>query len=106
MLTIPRSAEVQPVKGVVDIYLRAFPDALPSINKSLTPTAHHNKAGFISVMESISRLREALLRVLSGRVEIEQECFDELMIQKPRLLNVLDVGQSNPEEKREVESGK
>lgn len=59
-------------------------------------------------MESISRLREALLRVLSGRVtvEIEQECFDELMIQKPRLLNVLDVGQSNPEEKREVESGK
>ena len=57
-------------------------------------------------MESISRLREALLRVLSGRIEIEQECFDELMIQKPRLLNVLDVGQSNPEEKREVESGK
>jgi nuclear pore complex protein Nup205 len=59
-------------------------------------------------MESISRLRETLLRVLSGRVtlEIEQECFDELMIQKPRLLNVLDVGQSNSEEKREVESGK
>lgn len=58
-------------------------------------------------MESISRLREALLRVLSGRVtpEIEQECFDELMIQKPRLLSVLDVGQRNPEEKREVESG-
>jgi nuclear pore complex protein Nup205 len=58
-------------------------------------------------MESISRLREALLRVLSGRVtpETEQECFDELMIQKPRLLNVLDVGQRNPEEKREVESG-
>ena len=86
---------------LISIYV-LFPDALP------IPTAHHNKAGSVSAMESISRLREALLRVLSGRVtlEIEQECFDELMIQKSRLLNVLDVGQSNPEEKREVESGK
>ncbi|KAF8622638.1 hypothetical protein AX15_006886 [Amanita polypyramis BW_CC] len=59
-------------------------------------------------MESISLLREALLKVLSGHVtpEIEQEMFDELMIQKPRLLNVLDVGQRSPEEKREVESGR
>ncbi|KAK2465538.1 hypothetical protein APHAL10511_002430 [Amanita phalloides] len=59
-------------------------------------------------MESISHLRDILLRILSGHAspEIEQEAFDELMLQKPRLLNVLDVGQRNPEEKREVESGR
>ena len=55
-------------------------------------------------MESIHRLRDVLLRVLSGHItlEAEQELFDELMTQKTYktcLLNVLDIGQRNPEEK-------
>ena len=35
-------------------------------------------------------------------LEAEQELFDELMTPKTRLLNVLNVGQGNLEEKREV----
>lgn len=59
-------------------------------------------------MDCVHRLRDLLLKVLSANVtlELEQELFEELLIQKPCLLNVLDVGQRNPEERREVESGK
>ena len=55
-------------------------------------------------MESIHRLRDVLLKVLSGHVtlEAEQELFNELITQKTCLLNGLDVGQRNPEEKHEV----
>lgn len=57
-------------------------------------------------MESISRLRGALYKALSpANIQYnEQELFDELMIQKPRLLKLLDVGQKNPQEEREIES--
>ena len=60
-------------------------------------------------MDTISRLREALTRVLSYNVEDEvpgdQELFEELMVQRPRLLSLLDVGQRNAQEQKEVESG-
>lgn len=60
-------------------------------------------------MDTIFRLREALTRVLGYSVEDEvpgdQELFEELMVQKPRLLSLLDVGQRSAQEQREVESG-
>ncbi|KAJ8507202.1 hypothetical protein ONZ45_g10419 [Pleurotus djamor] len=59
-------------------------------------------------MESISRLREALVHVLNGRVvpHGEQEIFDELIVHKSRLLNLYDVGPRNPQQQKELESGK
>lgn len=59
-------------------------------------------------MSSISRLREVLIRILttSEPEHDEQELFEQLMIQKPRLLKLLDVGPRNPQEQQEVESGK
>lgn len=59
-------------------------------------------------MNSISWLREVLIRVLTTPEpeHDEQELFEQLMIQKPRLLKLLDVGPRNPQEQREVESGK
>ncbi|KAF8970600.1 nucleoporin Nup186/Nup192/Nup205 [Flammula alnicola] len=59
-------------------------------------------------MNSIHRLREALLRALSSQdsQHDEQELFDELMVQKPRLLKLFDVGPRNAQEQREIESGK
>lgn len=60
-------------------------------------------------MDSIFKLRDALARVLSYAPEDEpegdQELFEELMLQKPRLLSLLDVGQRSPQEQKEVESG-
>ncbi|KAF5345807.1 hypothetical protein D9756_010889 [Leucocoprinus leucothites] len=59
-------------------------------------------------MESISRLRAALYKALSPATAYynEQELFDELMVQKPHLLKLLDVGQRNLQEQKEIESGK
>ncbi|KAG6865339.1 hypothetical protein C0991_003376 [Blastosporella zonata] len=59
-------------------------------------------------MESISRLRELLVKVLdSGLLDHgEQELFDELMVQKPRLLRLLNIGPKSPSEQKEIESGK
>ncbi|KAF9463318.1 nucleoporin Nup186/Nup192/Nup205 [Collybia nuda] len=59
-------------------------------------------------MESISRLRELLLRALNTResYHTEQDVFDELMVQKPRLLSLLDVGGRSQQEQREIESGR
>jgi nuclear pore complex protein Nup205 len=58
-------------------------------------------------MESISRLRTALYKALSpSNIQYnEEELFDELMVQKPRLLKLLDVGQMNAQEQKEIESG-
>jgi nuclear pore complex protein Nup205 len=58
-------------------------------------------------MDSVSRLRDILVRILAGRQEAhgEQELFDELMVQKPRLLNLLNFGRRNQQEQREIESG-
>ncbi|KAI5120013.1 hypothetical protein M0805_008474 [Coniferiporia weirii] len=59
-------------------------------------------------MESISSLRAILLSALSagGMQDGEQELFDELTVNKSRLMNVFDFGSRNPQEQREVESGK
>lgn len=58
-------------------------------------------------METISRLRAVLLTSLSSRPSQhgEQELFDELMVHKPCLLNLFDVGPRNQQEQRELESG-
>ena len=58
-------------------------------------------------MQSVSRLRELLVTVLdTGLLDHgEQELFDELMVQKPRLLRLLDVGPRNAAEQKEIESG-
>lgn len=58
-------------------------------------------------MESISRLRELLARVIDNpeASHEEQELFDELMVQKSRLLTLLEVGGRNQQEQREIESG-
>ncbi|KAF8637106.1 hypothetical protein AX17_003010 [Amanita inopinata Kibby_2008] len=87
-------------RDIVDICLRAYPPCCCRGAKK--------KTDLLSVMESIHRLREALLRVLSGHEssQVDQELFDELVIQKPRLLKVLDVGPRSQEERREIESGK
>lgn len=72
-------------------------------------TQHASTTRPSSTMDTIFRLREALTRVLSYSVEDEvpgdQELFEELMVQKPRLLSLLDVGQRNAQEQKEVESG-
>ncbi|KAJ7778502.1 nucleoporin Nup186/Nup192/Nup205 [Mycena metata] len=59
-------------------------------------------------MESIGRLRLVLLNAIAGRGggHTEQELFDELMIHKPSLLNLFDVGARSQQEQRELESGK
>ena len=59
-------------------------------------------------MESISRLRAVILASLGGRGlhNGEQELFEELMAHRTRLLNVFDVGARNPQQQRDIESGK
>ncbi|KAG5340572.1 hypothetical protein C0989_001177 [Termitomyces sp. Mn162] len=59
-------------------------------------------------MQSISRLRELLVTVLDTGLlnHGEQELFDELMVQKPRLLRLLDVGPRNAAEQKGIESGR
>ncbi|KXN92702.1 hypothetical protein AN958_06980 [Leucoagaricus sp. SymC.cos] len=59
-------------------------------------------------MDSISRLRHSLYSALSpANIHYnEQELFDELMVQKPRLLKLLDAGQRSSQEQKEIESGK
>ncbi|KAJ7079559.1 nucleoporin Nup186/Nup192/Nup205 [Mycena belliarum] len=59
-------------------------------------------------METIGRLRVVLLNALSGHViqHGEQELFNELMVHKSCLVKLSDVGARNPQEQRELESGK
>ncbi|KAF5375401.1 hypothetical protein D9615_007995 [Tricholomella constricta] len=59
-------------------------------------------------MNSITRLREILVRTLeSERYQHgEQELFDELMVQKPVLLRLLNTGARNAQEQKEIESGR
>ncbi|KAF8183807.1 nucleoporin Nup186/Nup192/Nup205 [Mycena galopus ATCC 62051] len=59
-------------------------------------------------METIGRLRLVLLNTIGGRgvQHGEQELFDELMVHKSCLLDLFDVGARNPQEQRELESGK
>ncbi|KAI0651312.1 nucleoporin Nup186/Nup192/Nup205 [Trametes meyenii] len=59
-------------------------------------------------MASVSRLRAVLQSAFSSRglPNGEQEFFEELMAHRPQLLNLFDVGPRNPQEQRELESGK
>ncbi|KAJ7777509.1 nucleoporin Nup186/Nup192/Nup205 [Mycena maculata] len=58
-------------------------------------------------METIGRLRLVLLNAISRGIHNgEQELFDELMVHKSCLLKLFDVGPRNPQEQRELESGK
>ncbi|ESK89924.1 nucleoporin [Moniliophthora roreri MCA 2997] len=59
-------------------------------------------------METISRLRAVLINALDNRGSqyAEQEVFDELIIHKPRLVKVFDVGIRDVEQQKEIESGK
>ncbi|RPD60781.1 hypothetical protein L227DRAFT_653063 [Lentinus tigrinus ALCF2SS1-6] len=59
-------------------------------------------------MSSVSRLRAILSSAFSARglPNGEQEFFEELMAHKPQLVNLYDVGPRNPQEQRELESGK
>lgn len=58
-------------------------------------------------MDTISRLRELLFRALSSPEpqHEEQELFDQLMLQKPRLLQLFDVGPQSQQEQKEIELG-
>lgn len=58
-------------------------------------------------METISRLRSALLNALGGGGSqyAEQEVFEELRAHRTRLRKVFDVGIRNSEHQREIESG-
>ncbi|OBZ74918.1 hypothetical protein A0H81_05368, partial [Grifola frondosa] len=59
-------------------------------------------------MASVSQLRSILPSIFSARglQDGEQEFFEELMAHKPHLVNLYDVGPRNPQEQRELESGK
>ena len=58
-------------------------------------------------MDPISQLRNSLLNALSerGARNGDQELFDALMLQKSRLASIFDVGNRNPQEQKEIESG-
>jgi nuclear pore complex protein Nup205 len=56
-------------------------------------------------MASISRLRYALYNALFNVQFDEQELFDELLVQKSRLLNLLNVGPRSAGEQKEITSG-
>ncbi|KAF9477995.1 hypothetical protein BDN70DRAFT_880524 [Pholiota conissans] len=59
-------------------------------------------------MNTIHHLKESIVRALtaSESPDEEQALFDQLMVQKPHLLKLFDVGPRNPQEQREIESGK
>ncbi|CDO70405.1 hypothetical protein BN946_scf184999.g46 [Trametes cinnabarina] len=59
-------------------------------------------------MASVSRLRAILQSAFSSRglPNGEQEFFEVLISHKPQLVNLYDVGPRNPQEQRELESGK
>ena len=59
-------------------------------------------------MDSVSNLRSILVAALSsaGVRDGEQELFDELAVNETRLLKVFDFGPRNPQEQKEIESGK
>ncbi|EIW76673.1 hypothetical protein CONPUDRAFT_92653 [Coniophora puteana RWD-64-598 SS2] len=57
-------------------------------------------------MESISGLRNVLLATLGSQNYGEQELFDALLVSKARLLELFEVGPSNPQEQKDLQSGK
>ncbi|KAF5361405.1 hypothetical protein D9758_006258 [Tetrapyrgos nigripes] len=58
-------------------------------------------------METIHRLRSMVLGVVNNcGQDSEQELFDELMVHKTRLQQLFDVGARDPQQQRELESGK
>ncbi|KAI0075076.1 hypothetical protein K474DRAFT_1600404 [Panus rudis PR-1116 ss-1] len=59
-------------------------------------------------MTSLADLKTTLYSALSsgGDVAAEQELYEDLMAHKPTLVNVFNVGPRNPQEQKEIESGK
>ncbi|PCH43029.1 hypothetical protein WOLCODRAFT_121398 [Wolfiporia cocos MD-104 SS10] len=59
-------------------------------------------------MASLKQLRTLLVAALSSRglQNGEQDVFEQLMVHKPQLLSLYDVGARSPQEQRELESGK
>ncbi|KAI0324921.1 hypothetical protein GY45DRAFT_1331027 [Cubamyces sp. BRFM 1775] len=59
-------------------------------------------------MASVSRLRAILQSAFGprGLPNGEQELFEQLMAHRPQLVDLYDVGPRNPQEQRELESGK
>ncbi|KAG9311040.1 hypothetical protein JVU11DRAFT_8938 [Chiua virens] len=57
-------------------------------------------------MNSIAALRSILAATLSSRGHGEQDLFDDLLIHKSRLRDILDVGHPNQQEQRELQSGR
>ncbi|KAH0834004.1 hypothetical protein J3R83DRAFT_11240 [Lanmaoa asiatica] len=57
-------------------------------------------------MESIATLRSVLATTLTARGHGEQDLFDDLILHKSRLRDLLDVGQPSPQEQRQLQSGK
>ncbi|KAL1938972.1 hypothetical protein VTO73DRAFT_11125 [Trametes versicolor] len=59
-------------------------------------------------MASVSRLRAILQSAFGSRglPNGEQEFFEELMAHKPQLVNLCDIGARNPQEQRELQTGK
>lgn len=58
-------------------------------------------------MEDITSLRSTIVSALAsgGGDDVEQDLFDELTVNKTRLLKVFDFGPRNPQEQQEIESG-
>lgn len=58
-------------------------------------------------MSPFSRLRSALISALNpqGSQAVEQELFDQLVSNKQHILDLYHVGQQNPQERQELESG-
>lgn len=53
---------------------------------------------------TIARLRSVILAGLAQKCS-QQELFDELMAHKQQLLKIFDVGNRDPQQQKELESG-
>lgn len=79
-----------------------------SFSNSAYPSVHcGQKRRCTTAMDTIHRLRVALVNAFTshGQHHSQQELFDELMVHKSRLSKVFDVGNRNPQEQKEIESG-
>ena len=58
-------------------------------------------------MASIAELRATLVSAYTsgGHVAAEQELYEDLMAHKPVLLKLFNLGPSNPQEQKQLESG-
>lgn len=58
-------------------------------------------------MDTVAALREILVSALGtgSTPDGDQAIFDQLILAKPRLLNVFDFGPRSPQEQRQLDSG-